>query len=74
MEESAIFNKQDVQYNQKITLKRSNSIDDQTIGYYRGYSRTNPGVHFIKMKESNSVSWFKLKHIKELHVPRNKDN
>jgi len=68
MEETVMFDNHDVHYNQKITLQRRKSIDNQTIGYYRGYSRLNPGVHFIKMENSNHMSWFKLKHIKELHM------
>lgn len=68
MEIQAVFSVNDVQFNQKITLQRRKSIDNQTIGYYRGYSRLNPDVHFIKMENSNHLSWFKLKHIKELHI------
>jgi len=71
----SIFNDMKVQYGQKITLKRSKQIGDQTIGYYRGHSNLNPNVHFIKMKDDNYLSWFKLKHIKELHQPpRPNDN
>lgn len=70
MEQTSIFDNYGIQYGQKITLIESSNIDGETVGFYRGYSRMNPGAHFIKMKDSKTISWFSIDQIKELHVLR----